>query len=142
MKTIQDVFFETADSVRAIAAYNRMIRPDLKQLLTPVAYAKEFCTCQISCGRQSGASSWIAYRARPSDLVVVCSVAMAEHLKKDLLYDATVVSCQSDLAKISGHEHYNTVWVDNPTFVFERITLDRFMNRFATRANEFVFVGS
>lgn len=145
MKTIQDIFFETADSVRAIAAYNRMIRPDVKQFYTPVQYAKEYCTCRIYCGRQSGASSWIRSRARCDDLIITYSLDMANYMKDNgILNGAKVISCQSDLIwkKSASSVHYHTIWVDNSDFVFKKISFDQFMDLLAGAADEFVFVGS
>lgn len=125
MKTIQDIFFETADSARAVAAYNRAIRPMVRQTMSPSQYLHEFGMCRIACGRGVGASTWIKSRACSDDLIIVPSNYSLDVGEYNAL-KARITAAVTLKGVLQYHLHFNTVFVDSPTEVFTALKKDEY----------------
>jgi hypothetical protein len=139
MRTQED-FDEFHSAITQLIALNKRFRPIEQRLNLSVSnWAEEFCTIKCDIGRQSGKSSYINNVAEEGDLIVV----MNQHLKNQLANTKCEIMTASGISRshING-KVYNTIFVDEPGFVFGLVERTKFYDYLAHNGEQtFVMLG-
>lgn len=114
----------------AISLNERLRNSDkiLKEHMSPLHYAHEFCTIHLNIGRQSGKTKYIIDNATETDLVIVQNHYHAIDLKQNGC-KAKVVGSTNFNYELSERNRglknltaINRVFIDEPKLCFENVT--------------------
>ena len=105
----------------AIALNKRMreAHPELKQMVSAIAYLNDFCTVAIDLGRGVGKTKFIMDHATADDLIV-CSNRAAQMEIRHYVQGATVLAADDDLRMLKGNRReFVDLYIDDPHLCFE-----------------------
>ena len=109
-----------------------------KNLFSFSAYAQEYCTVKCDIGRQIGKSTYIKTYADHKSLVVVWSKRMKQNFS-NRNFD---VVCSHDLVAGKKFPEYKTIYVDEPRFVFNNISISKFYDLLSKSYNQtYIWLG-
>jgi hypothetical protein len=105
--------------VSALIDLNKKYREafkDYKPTLSPIDYAKHYCTVSCDMGRGVGKTKYITSHATKEDLVITFSYKF-----KHIMYGANPeydVITIAEIFMIKGKNSYNTIYIDEPALTF------------------------
>lgn len=141
MQSLIDLSNRFHAAIDNLVALNKELRegmdPEIKEMLSPVEYAIEFCTVTCNIGRQIGKSEYIRRRARQltHPLIVVPTNNMAHD------YDALkVLTADQVINGEAGTERYSVVFIDEFSFVFFGERQYKIYSKLALKGREMTFV--
>lgn len=117
---------------------NRVLRASK---LPDASFSSDYNTVTCDIGRGAGKSEWIRLRATENDLIVTMDLDTAHASFSKKQTNATVLTAHA-LCEAKGRR-FNTVFVDEPRYVFKVFDLTEFYTLLAVDPDvTFVFLGT
>ena len=129
------------DAIRILIALNKKNRKRFNKNLYSVGdYALEYCTIKCDIGRQTGKSEYIKRHADALSVVVV----MNARVKQNFLIKNRKFSLRSpsDLLNNPHQKEYETIYIDEPSFVFKNISISKLYHLLSKSYNQtYIWLG-
>ncbi len=141
MKNMLDLSNRFHAAIDNLVALNKELRkclnPEIKEELSPVEYAIEFCTVTCNIGRRIGKSEYI--RRRANELTHSLIIVPTENMALD--YDALkVLTADQVIEGAAVTERYDVVFIDEFSFVFYNGRQNKIYSKLAFKGRDTTFI--
>lgn len=107
------------NKLRDLNLKNRLAMANHRSGMPREAWAREFCTVRCDIGRRTGKSDYILRCAKPGDLILVATMQLRHTVFN---HAPCAVLTAGQIALDRQCEHYNDIYVDEPSLVFDRLS--------------------
>lgn len=131
-------YFETLDHLIKLNKEHRAKYLDAHYTMNSASFAAQFQTVRCYIGRQIGSSTYINERASKNDLIIVNKSTQKSYYQ----VKATILSF-SELEHAADGKHFENIYVNEPTFLFNLVRDDKFYTILAKNTEQtFILLGT